>query len=116
MFTGYFGKVKSYPKDLWYVSIARFCRFWTGERYLPLAPTPDMLKITDGAEYEQAYRERILAKLDPRKVHADLGDNAVLLCFEKWSDVKTGTKRCHRRIAAQWLEENIEGLSVQELE
>ncbi len=83
-----------------YVSVSRFCRFWTGERYLPLAPTPDMLKIADGAEYEKAYRERILAKLDPQKVYADLGDNAVLLCYEKWDDVKAGGKCCHRRIYA----------------
>jgi hypothetical protein len=116
MFTGYFGKAKTYPKGLRLVSIARFCRFWSGERYAPLMPTPDMLKIEDGAEYEKAYRERILSKLDPRKVCADLGENAVLLCFEKLDDVKAGKKYCHRRIAAKWLEDNIEGLSVKELE
>ena len=75
-----------------------------------------MLKIADGAEYEKAYRERILAKLDPQKVYADLGDNAVLLCYEKWSDVEAGVKCCHRRIIAKWLEDNIAGLTVNELE
>jgi hypothetical protein len=71
MNTGYFGKVKKYPQDLRFVSVSRFCRFWTGERYLPLAPMPDMLDIKDAAEYEKAYRERILSKIDPRKVYAD---------------------------------------------
>ena len=33
MKTGYFGKVKSYPKDRGnkFISIARFNRFWKGE-------------------------------------------------------------------------------------
>jgi DNA-directed RNA polymerase subunit N (RpoN/RPB10) len=115
MFTGYFGKVKSYPKNLRYVSVVRFCSFWSGERYMPLAPTPDMLKIEDAAEYEKAYRERILEKLDPQKVYDDLGENAVILCYEKWDDVKIGKKHCHRRIIAKWLEDNIAGLSVKEL-
>ena len=116
MFTGYFGKVKTYPKGMRYVSVSRFCRFWAGERYLPLAPTSDMLKIEDAAEYEAIYRERILGKLDPQKVYADLGENAVLLCYEKWDDVKAGKKHCHRRIIASWLEDNIQGLTVNELE
>jgi hypothetical protein len=116
MHTGYFGKVKKYPQGLRYISVARFCRFWSGERYLPLAPTPDMLKIENSAEYEKIYRERILGKLDPQKVYDDLGENAVLLCFEKWDDVKAGNKHCHRRIIADWLQENIQGLVVSELE
>jgi len=116
MFTGYFGKVKSYPKDLRYISIARFCRFWTGERYLPLAPMPDMLKIEDGTEYEKEFCESVLARLDPQKVYADLGENAVLLCYEKWDDVKSGKAHCHRRIVAKWFEDNIKGLIVNELE
>ena len=116
MNTGYFGRVKSYPKDLKLVSIARFNRYWGGEKYATLAPTPDMLSIADEAAYTALYCERILSKLDPQRVYAELGDNAVLLCFEKWDDIKTGKKFCHRRIVAKWLEDNIEGLGVKELE
>lgn len=82
---------------------------------MPLAPTSDMLKIENAAEYESVYRERILAKLDPKKVYSDLGENAVLLCYEKWDDIRTGKKFCHRRIIADWLEESIEGTEVKEL-
>lgn len=117
MFTGYFGKVKSYPKDkgLRFISIARFNRFWSGEKYLSLAPTADMLKIEDEKEYTDLYYKNILSKLDAKIVYNELGENAVLLCFEKWDDIKSGKTFCHRRIVAKWLEENIDGLKVEEL-
>lgn len=116
MNTGYFGKVKSYPKNLKFVSIARFNRFWSGDKYLALAPTPDMLKIEDENEYKKLYYERVLNKLDPLKVYNDLGENAVLLCYEKWTDIKEKKTFCHRRMVAEWLEENISELKVDELE
>jgi len=48
------------------VSIARFPPKWyTGARYLPLAPKPEMLKIQDWNEYRRRYREEILSVLDP---------------------------------------------------
>jgi len=116
MFTGYFAKVKSYPKGLRYISIARFNRYWGGEKYISLAPTPDMLSIEDYEQYKKLYYERVLNKLDPRAVYKELGDSAVLLCFESIADIKSGKKFCHRRIVANWLEDNIEGLTVNEIE
>lgn len=116
MFTGYFGKVRSYPKDKGYrfVSIARFNRFWKGEEYKRLAPPAEIIKIEDEDLYTKLYYEKVLSKLSPKQVYDDLGDNAVLLCYEKWSDIKDGKTFCHRRIVAKWLEENLR-VCVEEL-
>ena len=116
MFTGYFALVKKYPQNLRFISIARFNRFWKGEKYISLAPPPELLKIEDEKLYTQLYYERVLKLLDPEKVYADLGENTVLLCFEKWADVKVGKTFCHRRIVAKWFEDNIPGLKVDEVE
>jgi len=118
MYTGYFGKVKSYHKDrgLRFVSIARFNRFWSGEKFLSLAPTPDMINIQNEEEYKKKYYDRVLNKLDPIEVYNKLGDNAVLLCYEKHSDCTSGLKFCHRHMVARWLEEHIDDLEIKELE
>ena len=116
MYTGYFGAAKKYPAHLRLVSIARFCRFWQGELYIELAPPPELLRIDDRETYARLYRERVLSRLNPRKVYADLGDSVVLLCYEKWENVRLGKAFCHRRMVAAWLEDCIEGLRVDELE
>ena len=53
MKTGYFGKVKSYPKDKGYkfISIARFNKFWNGEEFKLLAPPAEIIKIEDEELY-----------------------------------------------------------------
>jgi hypothetical protein len=116
MYTGYFGMAKKYPAGLRLVSIARFNRFWQGEKYMKLAPPPELLKIDDRELYQRLYFEKVLDCLDPYEVYVDLGDSAVLLCYEKWVDVQQGKSFCHRRIVAQWLEGHIDGLKVDELE
>ncbi len=71
LLTSYFAKSSKHPGA---VSIARFPPKWyTGRRYLPLAPKPEMLKIGDWEEYRRRYREEILAPLDPDVVLRDLG-------------------------------------------
>ena len=47
MKTGYFGKVRCYPKDKGYrfISIAQFNKFWKGEEFKLLAPPADIIKI-----------------------------------------------------------------------
>lgn len=81
MKTGYFGKVRSYPKDKGYrfVSIARFAKFWDGDTYPLLAPPAEIIKIKDEKLYEKIYYEKVLSRLNPQQVFDDLGDNAV--CF-----------------------------------
>lgn len=116
MFTGYFGKVKSYAKDKGYkfVSIARFNRFRNGEEFKLLAPPADIIKIEDEELYTKLYYEKVLNKLNPQEVYKELGDNAVLLCYEKWADIEKSKTFCHRRIVAKWLEDNL-GIKVEEL-
>jgi uncharacterized protein (DUF488 family) len=52
-------------------------------------------------EYIEVYKKQVLDKLDPRQVYEELGENAVLLCWEKSSDF------CHRHLVAQWFKENL---------
>jgi uncharacterized protein (DUF488 family) len=49
-----------------------------------------------------------LSKLDPQKVFSDLGQDAILLCWEKPGE------DCHRRLVAEWLE-GLLGIKVPEL-
>ena len=117
MQTGYFAQVKNYPKNQGYrfVSIARFNKFWQGDEFKKLAPPAELIKIEDEKLYTKLYYEQVLNKLNPQKVFEELGENAVLLCYEKWSDIASGKKFCHRRIVAKWLEKNL-GITVDEFE
>ena len=109
--TSYFAKSAKAPGA---VSIARFPPKWyTGARYLPLAPTQDMLKIKDWDEYRRRYHKEVLAALDPDTVLRDLGvdgsdHDIILLCFEK------DRTHCHRGLVAAWLHET-RGITVPEL-
>lgn len=117
MYTGYFGKMKSYPKDkeYRYISIARFNKFWYGEEYKKLAPPVSIIKIEDKELYTKLYYEQVLNNLNPQEVYNKLGDNAVLLCYEKYADIEQGKTFCHRHIVAKWLKEKL-GVEVKELE
>jgi hypothetical protein len=108
MKTSYFAKYKG--KDA--VSIALSTPSWYPQcrRYPVLMPTWEMLnkykRDGDKEAYTLAYME-ILSKLDPKKVYEDLGEDAVLLCWEKSSDF------CHRHIVASWLEAKL-GIKIYE--
>src|SRR5271166_5340163 len=86
--------------------------WFKGRCYYPLAPTWEIVtgvksgKI-DEKEYTKQYL-KILAKLDPQKVVEDLGDGAIMLCYESPKDF------CHRHIVACWLNKEL-GLDVQEM-
>lgn len=105
MKTSYFG----YPGisgDPQTVSIARFPPRWWGKRsrYMPLAPSLRLFRLSkEGLPFE-AYRTeylKMLSLLDPVKVWEDLHD-CTLLCFEK------DPSNCHRRIVAEWLEKALD--------
>ena len=117
MYTGYFGKMKSYPKDkeYRYASIARSNKFWSGEEYKKLTPPASIIKIEDKELYTKLYYEQVLNNLNPQEVYNELGDNAVLLCYEKYADIEQGKTFCHRHMVAKWLEEKL-GVEVKELE
>ena len=116
MWTGYFGKMKNYPKDKGYrfISIARFNRFWKGEEYKKLAPPADIIKTEDKELYTKLYYERVLNKLNAAEVASELGDNAVLLCYEKYDDCISNKTFCHRHIVAEWLKNSLE-MEINEL-
>jgi len=106
MFTSYFWRfhLHHYPC---LVSIAWKTPEWfKGRCYPALAPKSKMLKMGE-EEYRQKYRA-ILDRLNPRKVYEDLGQDAVLLCWEQPGEF------CHRRLVAAWLEAAL-GVTVPEL-
>jgi len=111
MQTSNFARSGSHPRA---VAISRTQpRGWTGRAYEPLAPPWRLLQAAksgaiDEEEYIRRYLEEVLSKLDPVRVYADLGEDAVLLCWERSGAF------CHRRLVAEWLEEKL-GVSVPEV-
>ena len=75
-------------------------RFYNGRRYMLLAPPRWLLKAKDPELFDREYRKQLEA-LDAKQVAADLGPNAILLCWESFN------VRCHRRLVAEWLEEKL---------
>lgn len=120
MKTSYFGRANSKAfkeRGLRFVSVARSCRYWTGEKYPDLFPTWDMVSMAQREwdkgdnqkvieKYEKMYREQILDKLDPLQVYEDLED-AVILCHESIDKIEAGIDFCHRHMIAKWLEEEL---------
>ena len=96
------------------VSIARWPPRWWGSRrrYIALAPSADLLKRSKAGlpwpAYVAEYKRDVLSRLDPAKVAADLGPDAILLCWERPGE------DCHRRLVAEWLEKSL-NITVPEL-
>lgn len=113
MKTSYFGN-KAAAANPNSVSIARWPPRWWGanRRYIALAPSIDLLNRSRAGlpwpEYVKEYRHDILGKLDPAKVLSDLGEDAIILCWEKPGE------DCHRRLVAEWIEKHT-GIKVPEL-
>jgi uncharacterized protein YeaO (DUF488 family) len=111
MQTSSFARSGSHPRA---VAISRTQpRGWTGRVYEPLAPSWRLVQeaksgAIDEDEYIRRYRAEVLSKLDPVRVYADLGDDAVLLCWENSGAF------CHRRLVAEWFEDRL-GVSVPEV-
>lgn len=87
---------------------------------LPLRPFPKLYpgwnlvehykKGEDSDEEARAsYYDKVLRQLDPQAIWQELGEDAVLLCWEKPGDF------CHRRLVAEWLEKRL-GVTIKELE
>lgn len=73
-----------------------------------------MIKIEDKELYKKLYTEQVLNKLDSKQVFDELGENTVLLCYEKKAGIENGIATCHRRLVADWLEEKL-NIKVDEL-
>ena len=66
-----------------------------------------VLKGLNQKKYVEAFYNKVLKKLDPKTVYNSLGENAVLVCYEKPNDF------CHRFLVAGWLELNL-GVKIEE--
>lgn len=83
------------------------------KEYKKLAPKYDWWKqwhsgfMTD-EQYIEKYYETVLNNLDANEVVKELGDDAILLCYE------APNKFCHRHIVAEWIK-NKTGIEVAEL-
>jgi len=109
IYTSYYAKYKGANP----VSIAGRCPVWyKGREYKKLAPKYDFFKKykEDGneAEYTAAFQAQVLDLLDPATVLSELGENAVLLCWEKSGEF------CHRHLVAKWLRDKL-GIECTEL-
>ncbi len=94
------------------VSIAAKAPVWfKGRQYKKLAPKYTFFKKykEDGDEeyYTVQYYKEVLDKLDPQEVFDELGEDAILLCYEK------SNKFCHRHLVSAWLNQNL-GLNITE--
>jgi uncharacterized protein (DUF488 family) len=110
METSYFAKSGRHPNA---VSIAVGCPpGFQGRQYRVLAPKywffAKYKKDHDEVFYTEQYQKEVLSVLDPKVVFEELGEDAILICWEK------SGKFCHRRLVADWLEKNL-GIQVPEL-
>lgn len=110
MNTSYFAKYKGENA----VSIAGKCPDWfKGRQYKKLAPKYDWWKKWRDESlseewYKEQYYKTILNKLDAKQVYEELGEDAVLLCWEK------SGKFCHRHLIADWFQKEL-GIEITEL-
>lgn len=89
LFTSYYGARRRLPDHAKWVSISldggRVAKF-EGRVYRKLAPTPAILhhwhEHHDIGNYKREFA-KVLAKLDPHAVAAELGDGTVLMCYER---------------------------------
>jgi uncharacterized protein (DUF488 family) len=110
MNTSYFAKSAKNSNS---VSIAAKAPDWyNGREYKKLVPKYWFLNKfkEDGDEkfYIKQYQKEVLSILDARQVYDELGENAVLLCWEK------SGKFCHRHLVSNWFKEKL-GIEVKEL-
>jgi len=116
MNTSYFTSKKILQPNLKLVSISRKPPVWftlSHQIYNPLCPSWDLVmsyksgEITEEA-YTIRYYNEILNNLEPARTYQELGEDAILLCFEKAGDF------CHRRIVADWFLKHLQ-IEVKEL-
>lgn len=79
--------------------------WYKGRRYHPLAPSMGNFlsykRDGDWEKFSARYKRETLSHLDPNKVYADLGNQAIMLCWE------LPHEHCHRRLVAEWLEKKL---------
>ena len=132
IYTSYFAKLKSLPKNIIPISICGKAPGWyQGLQYKKLAPKYDFFmkwkENHDNDYYIKCFNEQVLNKLNAEQVVKELdnlllnetlaidysGDlkevpRIALICYEKPSDF------CHRHLVADWLNKN--GVECKELQ
>ena len=128
IYTSYFARVKKLQEmglnNLWCVAgyAPKFFFDLDNAHFYPdLAPRRDWWlkwhnKFKDNPNspeavewYKDKYINTVLNKVNPNEVLRKLGDNAVMLCYEKVGDF------CHRHLIADWLMRNTNA-KVQEVQ
>lgn len=105
MKTSYFAHPNILKTDLKLISVSKKPPTWFTKNiqiYRLLCPSWDLVmsyknNSISEEEYVRRYYEENLNKLDPEKVYHDLGEDSVLLCYEKSGQF------CHRHIIGRWL-------------
>lgn len=108
MYTSNFAKLRVLEKDKSVRPVAisiGLPKWYTGPREIRLAPMWQMLKMPR-EDYDRLFWQH-LNKLNAVEIYHSLGENAVLLCYEKHNDW------CHRRMVAEWFEQQL-GIVVPE--
>ncbi len=113
MYTSYFAKSKQLDSTNLVSIASKTPTGFKGREYKILAPKYDWwiewkTKGLSNKWYIDHYYSTVLNNLDPLKVYKDLGDDAILLCYER------PEKFCHRHIVASWLREA--GYLIEELD
>ena len=132
IYTSYFAKLKSLPKNIIPISICGKAPGWyQGLQYKKLAPKYDFFmkwkENHDNDYYIKCFNEQVLNKLNAEQVVKELDDlllnetltidysgdlkevpRIALICYEKPSDF------CHRHLVADWLNKN--GVECKELQ
>ena len=122
IYTSYFAKLKSLPKNIVPISICGKAPDWyKGLQYKKLAPKYDFFmkwkENHDNDYYIKCFNEQVLSQLKAEDVLFELTDivyfiNSVdmdicLICYEKPGDF------CHRHLVADWFNKN--GIECKEL-
>lgn len=110
LFTSSYGLAGKFPNT---VGISgRAPEGWTGRRMPSLAPKrwiyDEYMKTGNVVQYTLDYSLSVLAQLNRAEVLQELGDGAILLCYEQpW-------QFCHRKLVGSWLSKEP-GVVVREL-
>lgn len=136
IYTSYFGKLKSLPKNIIPITICAKCPDWyDGLQYKKLIPKFDFFmkykQDQNVEDFSKSYEEQVLQGLDPAEIEAELEEllpakvqktiemincplwenneiSIALICFERPEYF------CHRKLVAEWF--NVNGIKCQEFD
>ena len=108
MNTSYFASPKILKREYKLVSVSQKPPDWIKVDliYKKLCPSWNLVmpykegKITK-EQYTERYYNEVLNKLDPARTYEELGEDAILLCYEK------SMQFCHRHIVSKWLMDHL---------